>query len=112
MIINNEIRGKHDWQSACAATLEFRTNGPQGGDRGWGGFLEVTVTNHGSTQIEVIVDGKKNELAQTVTLKFLGDDEMRMASEFFDFLAKKLKAVQQLCCEIDTERGTGCGVSI
>jgi hypothetical protein len=62
MIINGEIRGKHEWESYCVATLEFRTNGPQGGDSG--GFLEVTITNHASTQIEVIVDGKKIELAQ------------------------------------------------
>jgi hypothetical protein len=93
MIINSEIRGTHDWQGLCVATLEFRTNGPQGGDRGCGGFLEVTVKKEVSTQMEVIVDGKKIELAETVTLKFLGDDEMRMASEFFDLLAKNLKAV-------------------
>jgi hypothetical protein len=43
--------------------------------------------------MEAIVDGKKLDVAQSLTLRFLGDDEMLMASKFFDFLAKNLKAV-------------------
>ena len=97
MAIKGEINGTQTWDSACISTVEFRTNGPQGGDSGHGGFLEVTFTNLASTQMEAIVNGKKFEV-QSLTLKFLGDDEMSMASKYFDFLGRKLKAIRQFSC--------------
>jgi hypothetical protein len=63
---------------------------------GHGGFLEVKFTNAASTKLEAIVDGKKFDVTKSLTLRFLGDAEMRVASECFEFLASKLKAIREI----------------
>lgn len=96
MAIKGEIIGSHAWERECVGTDEFRTNGPQGGDAGHGGFLEVKFTNSASTTLEAIVDGKKFDVAKSLTLRFLGDAEMQVALECFEFLASKLKAIREI----------------
>ena len=42
--IEGQIAGRREWDGYCVGSVEFCTNGPQGGDAGWGGFLRVTFT--------------------------------------------------------------------
>ena len=96
MAIKGEISGTHKWERECVGAVEFCTNGPQGGGAGHGGFLEVKFTNAASTALEAIVDGKKFNVTESLTLRFLGDAEMEVALECFEFLASKLKAIREI----------------
>src|SRR5262245_34879741 len=44
-----DISGLRDWGGLCVGFVEFHTNGPQGGDAGYGGFVRVAFTNTAST---------------------------------------------------------------
>jgi hypothetical protein len=57
MTIKGEINGRYKWDGLCVGTLEFSTNGPQGGDAGHGGFLTIIIRNEASTDLAVSVDG-------------------------------------------------------
>lgn len=96
MTIKGEISAQHLWEGVCLGSLELRTNGPQGGDAGHGGFLELTFTNSGSTRLDVSVNGTEFEAVDFVKLKFCGDAEMEIALECFEFLAAKLKAIREI----------------
>ena len=96
MTIKGEIGGSHQWERECCGSVEFRTNGPQGGDTGHGGYLEVKFKNFASTDLEVIVDGKKFPIREELTITFRGDAEMVAAAECFEFLASKLKAIREI----------------
>jgi hypothetical protein len=85
-----EFVGRYEWNSLCVGTLEFRTNGHQGGDAGHGSFLTIDIQNHASTCLEVSTEGEEPKLVQRVTLRFRGDDELSHARDMFTFLAKEL----------------------
>jgi hypothetical protein len=90
-----EYCGKLEYSDACVGSVEFRTNGPQGGAASHGGFLEIKFdTDRCSTALEASVDGKHFDNVETVTLRFRGDAEMRVARQCFEFLASKLGAVR------------------
>ena len=89
-----EYSGKYEYWNACVGSVEFKTNGPQGGDAGHGGFLEITFDTSGcSTALEASVDGERRDNVGEVTLRFLGDAEMQSAVECFSFLADRLRGV-------------------
>jgi hypothetical protein len=97
MSIKGEVCGRRDWNDVCIGSVEFSTNGPQGGDAGHGGFLRVTFTNSASTCIEISVDHAKPETADSITITFRGDAEIGAAIGSIEFLAAKLKAIRELC---------------
>lgn len=81
-----------EYAAACLGSVAFRTNGPQGGDAGHGGYLEIVFdTQEGSTALEVDVNGEEVGDVDTVTLRFRGDAEMEAARQCFQFLADSLK---------------------
>lgn len=94
--MSREITGTHEFNGACIGAVNFRTNGPQGGDGGHGGFLEITLTNRASVSMDVTVDGQKFETTDAVTLTFSGDSEMDYALEALEFVVSKLKAARAL----------------
>jgi hypothetical protein len=94
--IKGEISGRHNWDGLCVGSVEFCTNGPQGGDAGHGGFLRITFTNSASTCIEVAVDHAKPKAADTIEITFRGDAEIAAAIEAIEFLAAKLKIIRDL----------------
>jgi hypothetical protein len=94
--LEGQISGRGDWDGFCIGSVEFCTNGPQGGDAGHGGFLRVTFRNMGSTCIEVGVDGETSEPADAVAITFRGDAEIRAFIESIKFLAAKLQAVESV----------------
>jgi hypothetical protein len=90
MRINGEVSDSHECVDCCICTVEFKTNGFQGGDRGHGGFLAIAFKDQGGTSMEATTD--RNGLGNdTITLTFRGDAEMRVAVECFEFLAEKLR---------------------
>jgi hypothetical protein len=95
--IKGEISGRHNWDDGlCGGSVEFCTNGPQGGDAGHGGFLRVTFHNSASTCIEVAVDHAEPKAADTIAITFRGDAEIAVAIEAIEFLAAKLKIIRDL----------------
>jgi hypothetical protein len=94
--IGGEIAGHFDWDGLCAGSLQFCTNGPQGGDAGYGGFLRVTFINSASTCVEVAVDGAEPKPAGSIMITFRGDAEIKAAMDCFEFLAAKLKSIREL----------------
>ena len=95
--IEGQISGRRDWEGFCDGSVEFCTNGPQGGGAGYGGFLRVTFSNIASTCIEVKVDDETPEPADAVAITFRGDAEMYAFIESIEFLAAKLRNVGELC---------------
>jgi len=94
MWIKDEIGDRYEYESACCGSVQFRTNGPQGGDSGHGGYLEITFdTENCSTSLEANVNGQAYDNVETVTLKFRGDCEMKAALECLEFLSSKLRAI-------------------
>ena len=96
MNIEGQIAGRREWDGYCVGSVEFSTNGPQGGDAGWGGFLRIRFTNAASTCMEVAVDGAKSTAADSIAITFRADAEMEAAIESIEFLAAKLKAIRDL----------------
>jgi hypothetical protein len=94
--VKGEISGRKEWHGFCDGLFEFCTNGPQGGDAGYGGFLRVSFTNSASTSIEVTVDGVEHQYVNSVSITFRGDAEIQSAAECFEFLAAKLKRIRKL----------------
>jgi hypothetical protein len=94
--INGEITGRFDWDGYCIGSLQFSTNGPQGGGAGYGGYFQITFTNSASTCMEVAVDGVEPKLANSITIKFCGDAEMHAITEGLEFLVAKLKLIGPL----------------
>ncbi|MDQ0315073.1 hypothetical protein [Amorphus orientalis] len=89
-----EHRDRFEYCYACLGSVEFRTNGPQGGDGGHGGYLEITFdTENGSTALEVEVNGREPQSVDKLVLRFLGDSEMEAARDAFAFLSSKIKPV-------------------
>lgn len=85
-------QGRFEYSTACLGSVAFSTNGPQGGDAGHGGFLEITFdTEKCSTALEAVVNGESAVEVETVTLRFRGDAEMRAAFDCLQYLVKKLK---------------------
>jgi hypothetical protein len=97
MRIDGELGGRYNWDGLCVGFAEFSTNGPQGGDAGWGGFLRFAFTNSASTCIEVAVDGAEPRLANSVAISFRGDAEIDAAIRSLEFITAKLKALRNLC---------------
>jgi hypothetical protein len=92
MWIKGEVGGKYEYESACVGHVEFRTNGPQGGDAGHGGFLEISFdTSRCSTALDANVDGSKFDNVERLTFTFRGDAEMNAAVECFEYLARELR---------------------
>ena len=87
-----EISGRRDWDGPCVGFVEFSSNGPQGGDAGYGGFVRVAFTNAASTCIEVSVDHAPPKDVQTVAITFRGDAEIDAFIESIEFVATKLRA--------------------
>jgi hypothetical protein len=94
--IEGQISGRREWDGACIGSVEFCTNGPQGGDAGYGGFLRVTFRNMASTFIEVGVDDETSKPADAVAITFRGDAEISAFIESIKFLAAKLQAVESV----------------
>jgi hypothetical protein len=94
--LGGQISGRREWDGACIGSVEFCTNGPQGGDAGYGGFLRVTFRNMASTCIEVGVDDETSESADAVAITFRGDAEIGAFIESIKFLAAKLQAVERV----------------
>jgi hypothetical protein len=94
--IAGQISGRRAWDSACIGSVEFCTNGPQGGDAGYGGFLRVTFRNIASTCMDVSVNDQAAQAADAVAITFQGDAEILACVESLEFLAAKLRAVAQL----------------
>ena len=100
MTIKGEISGQYKWNGYCVGTLEFRTNGLQGGDTGHGGFLTITFKNEASTDLAVSVDGQPEvRPVNSLTLTFRGDAEFDLAMQALEFLAEKLSTVRGLSSE-------------
>jgi hypothetical protein len=95
--IEGKLSGRYSWDGACIGFAEFCTNGPQGGDAGWGGFVRFAFTNSASTCIEVAVDGAEPRLANSVEIIFRGDAEIDAAIRSLEFISAKLKAIRELC---------------
>jgi hypothetical protein len=91
-----EISGRRDWDGPCIGFVEFQTNGPQGGDAGYGGFVRVAFNNIASTCIEVSVNGAPPRDANAVAITFRGDAEIDALIESLEFLAAKLRVVRKL----------------
>jgi hypothetical protein len=91
-----EVSGRRDWDGPCVGFVEFHTNGPQGGDAGYGGFVQVAFTNTASTCIEVSVDRAPPKDVQVVAITFRGDAEIDAFIESIEFVAAKLRAVRKL----------------
>ncbi|MGO8847461.1 MAG: hypothetical protein ACLQFI_19430 [Methylocella sp.] len=96
MAVQGEINNRYVYEGLCTVAVEFRTNGPQGGDAGHGGFLEIKFENRASTCLEVAVDGQALHQANSLTIMFRGDAEMEAALECLEFLVTKLKAVKEI----------------
>ncbi|HYU45520.1 MAG TPA: hypothetical protein VEK84_05000 [Terriglobales bacterium] len=87
--VEGPISGRRDWDDGfCAGSIEFSTNGPQGGDAGHGGFLRVTFRNIVATCIEVAVNDETAEPADVVAITFRGDAEIRALIDSINFPAK------------------------
>ncbi len=95
--LEGQISGRRDWEGFCDGSVEFCTNGPQGGGAGYGGFLRVAFSNFASTCIEVGVDHATPKAADAVAITFRGDAEIFAFIESMEFLAAKLRAVIRLC---------------
>jgi hypothetical protein len=96
MSLKGQIVGSRKWLSHCVGSVEFSTNGPQGGAAGHGGFLRVTFQNNASTCIDVAVDHAVLKLVNTVALTFRGDAEINAVIDSLEFLARKLRATRRL----------------
>jgi hypothetical protein len=84
-----KVSGQYKWNTASMGSVKFKTNGPQGGDAGHGGYLEVELFTNSSTELEVSVDGGPPRIVRDkIVLKFRGDAEIDAARECFDFLSK------------------------
>jgi hypothetical protein len=94
--INGEIAGRKEWHGACDGLFEICTNGPQGGDAGYGGFLRISFTNFASTRMEVAVNGQVPQSVESFSITFRGDEELHAAAECFEFLADQLKYIRKL----------------
>jgi hypothetical protein len=94
--IKGETSGRKEWHGACDGLFDFSTNGPQGGDAGYGGFLRVSFTNFASTCMEVAVNGANPQPVDSVSIAFRGDAELHAAADCFEFLAAKLKYIRKL----------------
>jgi len=70
MAVQGEINNRYVYEGLCTVAVEFRTNGPQGGDAGHGGFLEIKFENRASTCLEVAVDGQALHQANSLTICF------------------------------------------
>jgi hypothetical protein len=94
--LRGEFTGRYHWDGYCIGFVEFCTNGPQGGDAGYGGFLQVSFINSASTCMEVAVDRAEPKTADSIGITFRGDAEIDAAIECFEFLAAKLKFIREL----------------
>ena len=94
--IDGQISGRRDWDSACIGSVEFCTNGPQGGDAGYGGFVRITFRNRASTCMEVSVNDQAAQAADAVAITFEGDAKILACVESLEFLAAKLRAAAEL----------------
>ena len=95
MTIKGEISGQYKWNGYCVGTLEFRTNGLQGGDTGHGGFLTITFKNEASTDLAVSVDGQPEvRPVNSLTLTFRGDAE-------FIWLCKPSSSWRKNCLQFE-----------
>jgi hypothetical protein len=56
-----EVSGRRDWDGPCVGFVEFHTNGPQGGDAGYGGFVRVAFTNTASTWLGLCLGGGSSQ---------------------------------------------------
>lgn len=71
-------------------------NGYKGGDAGHGGFVDITLSDNGSTSWTVGVTSKENKGViinnpQSMTLSFKGDTERDTLIEALEFVLKELK---------------------
>jgi hypothetical protein len=94
--IEGQITGRYDWDGLCAGSVVFSTNGPQGGDAGYGGFLRVAFTNTASTWMAVSVNHASPMNVDTVEITCRGDAEIGAFIDSIEFLADKLRAVRAL----------------
>jgi hypothetical protein len=94
--LRGEVTGRYCWDGLCVGFVEFCTNGPQGGDAGYGGFLRITWTNSASTCMEVAVNRAEPKTADSVSITFRGDAEISAAIESLEFLAAKLKSIREV----------------
>jgi hypothetical protein len=102
MQITGRVSGKFTYSYECVGSVEFITSGPQGGNGGGQGFLEITFdTGGGSTSLAVNVDGHNDSKVRLLRLRFEGDEELRAAADCFEFLTRKLHTLKDLC---STER--------
>lgn len=92
-----EISGRRYWDATCVGFVEFHTNGLQGGNAGYGGFVRVAFTNQASTCIEASVDGAPPKDAHAVAITFRGNAEIDAFIESIEFVAAKLRAARRLC---------------
>jgi hypothetical protein len=94
--IEGQFSGRRNWDGFCIGSVEFCTNGPQGGSEGHGGFLRVAFRNIASTSMEVEVDDATPERADKIAITFRGDAEIIACIESLEFLAAKLRAAAEL----------------
>lgn len=91
-----KVTGKHEHEGACVASMEFYTNGLQGGNAREGGVFELKIENMASGNFEIEVDGKRSRVERAALLRFIGDDEIRFALDSIKSLGEQLNALKKL----------------
>jgi hypothetical protein len=75
---------------ACITKFVVETNGYQGGDAGYGSYVNIFIEDEGGTCMKVTTIPEK--LGQdTIKLSFKGDFELQHAMLGFEFVAKSLR---------------------
>lgn len=94
----NVVSGKKEYVRFCIAEVSYRSNGPQSGDAGYGGFLEIEFSMESGAMDGEVVSSEGStgliECAQRIRLRFRGDDDMYAAAAMFRFLARELKGLR------------------
>jgi len=79
-----------DISDACMSSVTVETTGFQGGDGGHGGYASLTLKNEGGTCMEAVVDGHAFDVTSAITIKLLGDAEIRTLQTALLFAASAL----------------------
>jgi hypothetical protein len=83
--------GRHDYANASVGHVKFETTGYRGGDSGHGGRLVIRIKDDANMLFDVkVTKHRYSNLTESVTITFLGDDEMNAAYSFFQYLEQAL----------------------
>lgn len=99
----NTLSTKRNFFNANTMNAEIKTTGLCGGDAGHGGYAEVNIMDDGGTGWELSFcqsgdEGPGYQVSdlKKISLKFMGDSEIKMAIDVFRYLADELEETCKL----------------